>query len=265
LGNYLAPRSFVVRCMRDVLLEMAAGATRAVDARTTALAEMLRVGIAQHEFNTVSAAADGLGQMVNMYCGLSDAIPEVRRIETPEGPVDGWLGFELSAAFVAAGEAVLAGASQAEYQRVVDLIDSSSFAFVRSELIEEADQMIQANIALGTSPHQVRPETVNTWPQAATTLAMIEREAEERPTMADIARRALSGWALAVAYPEIQFGYEHPGRSFSLGALGANPPWNDALALIRSDDWRRRWANKIGAQFPAVEAALARAREELEA
>ena len=116
--------------------------------------EMLRMGIIRHEFNTVEAAVEGIDQLVEIYCGASSIDPTVSIIEGPRGTVPGWLGLELSTAFTAAGEQLLAGSSQAEYQRVVDLIDSTCQRFVRAELLDDSLQMVHCNIALGTSPHQ---------------------------------------------------------------------------------------------------------------
>jgi hypothetical protein len=127
---------------------------------------------------------------------------------------------------------------------VADTLERVTVAAVKAHQVVEARALIQALVRVGVSSHQVRPQTVNLWPQSAPTLGRVERVAEEERQV-DVAADALAAWALVVAYPVYHFGHPHPSYFSSVEQLGDAPPWNAARQVIESDDFQRSWANKL--------------------
>jgi hypothetical protein len=102
--------------------------------------------------------------------------------------------------------------------------------------------------------HQIRPETVNLWPQAAPSLARLERIAQEQE-LQDVSTQAFAGWALTVSYMLVHFGGRHPGLDLSIREMSKPPPFAGAVDVIRSVEWQRKWTNKLEAGIePCLEA-----------
>jgi hypothetical protein len=263
LGAYTAPRSFVERMIKWVFFDMAMGALGEVVYKVTALTEMLRTGIRRGELNTVEAAVFGLDSISDMYLKIAEKDPSVRTFQLPHGVTrEGWLGQDLASGLTAAGEEALAHGTQEDGNLLARWAEARSRSFVAAGLEKESHYLIDAHIALGTSPRQVTPQTINLWPQAAGALAVMERAAEENG-MDEIATEVLAGWALVTAYPEIQWGRPHPSKQYSLAYFGPNPPWRDATTLVQSVEWQRTWTNKVPSGFKPLEDLLTWASRQL--
>jgi hypothetical protein len=252
LGAYTAPRSFMWRATANVDQYLKSGAIDLVAFRVTALGEMVRSAVRRGEGVAVTAGLEGLTRLQNAYIEAAAERPDVRfqRSESGGDPREGWLGIELAETLARAGDEVLrTEAVEHDLNAVAETLEGVTRAAVRAGQSAEGHALIEALIRVGTSSHQVRPQTINLWPQSAPTLARVERIAEEGG-QGDLAADALAAWALVVAYPVYHFGHPHPSFFASAEQLGGAPPWSAGRQIIESGEFQRVWANKLEEASP---------------
>lgn len=257
LGAYTAPRSFVMRTVEPVERYLGNSDLNLVVFRVTALGEMVRAAIRRGEGVAVIAGLEGLQRMQKAYIKVASENPGIRVQRSDDGSDvrEGWLGEDLADTLARAGEEALrSGAVEHDTDAIADMLDGATLDAVKAGQVGEARALIRALIRLGVSSHQIRPGTINLWPQSAGALARAEKEAED--SLGDVAPDVLAAWALVVAYPVYHFGHPHPAFELSTDELGAHPHWEAARRLIESSDFQRSWANKIYGNTPHLLEAL---------
>jgi hypothetical protein len=267
LGAYTAPRSFMLRTTEPAERYLRAGEIGLVGFRVTALGEMVRAAVRRGEGVAVTAGLEGLERLQDAYINAAAERPDVRlqHLDGAADPREGWLGIEMAESLARAGDEVLRSeAVEHDLNAVADTLERVTEAAVRAHQVPEARALLEALVRVGVSSHQVRPGTVNLWPQSAPTLARLERAAEEEG-LGDLAADALAAWALVVAYPVYHFAHPHPSYFPSVEQLGASPPWKAARHMIESDDFQRAWANKLEEGSPLHPGGTAIALESLRA
>jgi hypothetical protein len=265
LGAYTAPRSFMFRTIADVNQHLKAGALNLVVFRVTALGEMVRSAVRRGEGVAVVAGLEGLERLQDAYIKAAAERPDVRFQQAESGVEsrEGWLGIEVAETLTRAGEEVLRTEGVAhDVTAIAGTLERVTTAAVRAHQSVEAHALIEALARVGTSTHQVRPLTVNLWPQSAGALARVERVAEEEGE-GDLAADALAAWALVVAYPAYHLEHPHPSFRHSVDELGDAPAWNEARRIIESRDFQRAWANTLEENSPRHPGGTAIARESL--
>lgn len=110
----------------------------------------------------------------------------------------------------------------------------------------EAFSAIQGLMELGTSIQQLGPTgVVNHDAQTTTSLAAVERVGEQYG-QTDVAVRALAGWLVVTSYGWVHLQLEqNPHWPLGIERFGPYPAWDAAAELIQSDDYARRWINKM--------------------
>jgi hypothetical protein len=257
LGAYTAPRSFMLRTVEPVEQYLDEGELNFVVFRVTALGEMVRAAIRRGEGVAVMAGLEGLRTMQSAYIKVARQHPEIRvqQSDDPSGLREGWLGQDLADTLARAGEEALrSGAVEHDTDAIATTLEDATLDAVKAKQKHEARALVTALTRLGVSSHQIRPETINLWPQSAPALAHVEKEAEE--SLPDVAAEALAAWALVVAYPVYHFGHMHPSFELSGDELGDRPNWERARRVIESLDFQRSWANKIYGNTPHLLEAL---------
>jgi len=257
LGQYTAPRNFMLRTTESVPSHLQSGALDTVVYKIPMLGEMARAGLRRGESVAVSAALEGLTTIQLAYIEASKSDPLLTQQPSEDGKAerDGWLGTDLSATLVRAGEEGLrVGAAEHDLETIAWTTEDAAANAIRAGQTTEAAELIDGVIRLGVTSHQIRPETINLWPQAAPSLARLEHVAVDAG-QPDLPGQAFAGWALTVAYVLVHFGARHPGLDLSIRELSERPPIRAAENLIRSTDWQTKWANKLEAGIdPCLEA-----------
>jgi hypothetical protein len=257
LGQYTAPRNFVLKATESVASHLRAGVIDTVIYKIPMLGEMARAGLRRGESVAVSAALEGLMIIQLAYVDAARSNPIITRQPSDDRAQErtGWLGADLSAALVRAGEEYLSvEAAEHDLEAIAWTIEEAAKNAIRANQPDEARELNDGIIRLGVSSHQVRRETVNLWPQAAPSLARTQRVAQERGLL-DVSAHALAGWALAVSYMLVHFGARHPGLDLSINEMSEDPPFALAADIIRSNQWQRNWTNKLGSGIePCLEA-----------
>jgi hypothetical protein len=257
LGAYTAPRSFALRTVEGIKDSLERGETALPVMKTRVLGEMIRAGIRRGDAPAVTAALEGLELVQADYIDVARRRESVRRHRADEGAVvEGWLGAELRETLGRAGEEAMRSASvEQDTDAIASTLERVTRLAVEARHERESLALIEALTRLGVSSHQVRPETVNLWPQSADALARVEAAAESAG-LQSVAAAALAAWAFVVAYPRYHFGQEHPAYESSRMRFGPNPPWEAARGLINSDEFQNAWRNKLYGHTPIVLAYL---------
>lgn len=263
LMRYTAPRNFVLAAASNIAGYMRGGLGGLVGFRVPMLGEMIRAALRRGDGVAVVAALEGLVGFTFVYADAVSEDPSVRDLETEDGVRSNWFAEDLATVFQRAGEEALRfGAAEPDLDAIANALETCLVAFVTAELIPEADAMLTASARLGVSSHQVSSATTNLFSYSAPTLATAE-DAAEHVGERNLAARALAAWALVVSYTESHFGREHPQKSTSAKLLGSAPPWKEAADILRSEEWRVRWANKMDEGADAVVARLDGVRKTL--
>lgn len=270
---YTAPVSFVQRALEDIAPLLRSNVLL-VAYKVPLFSEMAALAIRRGDSAALRAAIGGLLEFQAIYIDAARQTPSVR-FKPQLGSTssrEGWLGDELSDAFVKAGEQSLKLVSNEQDNNLIaDAIEAAARRAIQAGQDIEAGYLAVGLMHLGTTVHQVRAETVNLWPQSAGALARATREARMGEA-SELAAETLAGWALVVAYPLAHFGTPHPSFVYSVEDLGEAPPFGPARQVVLSNDWQRTWTNKMPGGFEvclevldAAEAIYRGSPEELEA
>jgi hypothetical protein len=252
LGNDLAiafsrataPRLAAQHLKDRVLTELLAGTFDTVEWEAATLSGMLHGGLIRRDPAAIEQSLEAMKELHRIWAEL---VPEVPEWRTPvlNGNADtiGWLTVQFVDSIARAAEdAMAAGGSVGEVDGLIGAVGEIGLQAASSGLDHESFAAIDALTVIGTSAQQVSHDKVNLQPAPVWLLAHIEAAAE--PVDRDVASVALAAWGLCVANIYIRFRRHHPAREGSLRAFGRSPPFDEARALISSDDWQAEWVNQ---------------------
>lgn len=249
LTRYTAPVNFAKLVLADVQRDLELNFTGLVLFKVPLIGEMLRTSIRRGDTPAIRAALEGMRQMYMAYIAALGVNRDARIHTYDDGHAsEGWMADLLGQGLVHAGEEALSTASsEIDLDEIAMTLGYIALAAVDSELKDEGIGLIDNLLQLATTVHQVAATgTFNLYAKPVSQLALVEAHAEEHAA-AEVAIRALAAWGLAAAYPKFHFGWqrEHPLFAVSVDkTFGRNPPFDDAIRMVQSDQWIELWANK---------------------
>jgi hypothetical protein len=263
--DYSSPRSFVGHVVDPVtgLLNQKKVNTGLIVYRVPLLAQTLRYALEREDAETLYASLDGLRSFQRAYVAASTKTPSLRNHKIgPNNTREAWLADELYRTYMGVCEQALRLQSpQHEIDQIVDYFADATRTFITAHQEAESKQMMDGLAQLTASPYQVSPNVTNYLTRPATSLASAEQSAEAEGQV-ELASFALANWAVAMAYPQVHFGYTfHPLFAEGVGTFGEHPPFNRAIEHARDPSWNIRWANQLQFRLDAVVKMLELARD----
>jgi hypothetical protein len=263
--DYSAPRSFVAHVVNPVsdMVSRNKVKTGLILFRVPLLGQTLRYALRRDDAETFYASLEGLRIIQKLYVAATIKNPSLRNHRIAADNVrEHWLSDELYRTYAGAGEEALRLQSpQHEIDLLVDYFGDATLTFVRAHQEYESKQMITGLARLTTSPYQVTSSVTNNLVRPASTLAGVERCAEQE-ILPELAAFALANWAVAIAYPQAHFGITyHPLFEEGVRRFGPHPPWMAAIELVHDPGWTQQWVNQLQARIDLLEEVLELARD----
>jgi hypothetical protein len=263
LQRYTLPRGFPQYVVADLDRELEASALGLVVFRGPLLGEMARLSLQRGDsvafLSTLEAIDDYAAQIIE----ASTEDSALSSFTTDDGHErENWLAKDVTSALVSVGERALYTAAPSEdTNATAKALGTLAVTFAAAGDEDSALIVVDGLTELGTSAHQVSPGVTNYFADPSLQLAYAERAGEEFG-LAELAVRALAGWALCAAYPMYHFdGVEaHPLTGEGIKTFGDAPPWEAADQLLRSSAWEQTWANKQYLGPEPIAELLGRAR-----
>jgi len=248
LLRYTAPFNFVGLVVDDTHTYLSAGLVDMVVFRVGLLAEMLRASVRRGDSTSIAAALSGLRRLQTGYIAAAAENPAARfhTYETGE-QIEGWLGDPLRGALVrAAEEGMVGNIAEEDSDQIGVALREATVDAIRAGQRKEARELIQGPFQLGVSVYQVVGSgVINVYLKSPEGLVLAEQAAEEAGEV-ELATEALAAWAVVTSYAQTQFGMDlHPLWVETVGELGSQPPWHAAAELVMSQEFLRRWMNKM--------------------
>jgi hypothetical protein len=247
-SEFTAPVVFAQQVLAGVRGFLEHGHTGYVVFRAGLLTEMLGQAVQRGDSRAITAALLAIDRLHEAYIAAAEKNPVARRHTYDEGrQVDAWFAHEVADGMVASGvDALVASrATENDVDAILDTIERMGERAARAEHPEETEAAIIALMKIATCVQQVQPSgAINHPSRTVTTLAQIEAAAEQAGDR-ERARLAVAGMALALTYVQAQWKLENPVYPIALRLLGDDPPFCEAGALLESEDWNERWANKL--------------------
>jgi hypothetical protein len=263
--DYSAPRSFVEHVVTPVTDMIARNKinTGHVLFRVPLLGQTLRYALTRDDAETFYASLEGLDRLQKLYVGATLKDPSLRNHLIAANNVrEHWLADELYRTYMGACEEALRLQSpQHEIDHLVDCFGEATLTFVRAHQETESKKMMTGVARLSTSPYQVAPGVANHLVRPASTVANVERCAEQE-NIPHLASCALANWAVAISYPQIHFGYTyHPLFQEGVRNFGPHPPWDAGIELLRDPSWSLQWLNQLQYRMDVPVSMLELARD----
>ena len=230
--------------------------------RVPLLGQTLRYALNRDDAETLYASLEGLRTLQELYVNATVKDPGLRNHQLTATSVrENWLSDELYRTYMGVCEEALRHHTpQHEIDHIVDSFGWATREFIVAKQEPESIQMLSGLAQLAASPYQVMPGATNYLTRPASMLAGAEYCAEQND-QARLASYALANWAVAIAYPQVHFGYNyHPLFEEGVRSLGSQPPWSNAIELIKDPSWNIQWVNQLQyrVDFPASVIELAR-------
>jgi hypothetical protein len=244
--RYSLPRGFPQFVIESLEQELEGGKLELVVLRGPMLGEMLRLALRRGDSVATVASAEAVEDFATAYAEAVQRDSGLRTFVTDDGVSrEGWFADDIESALVRAAEDALRQyAAGEDTNRVAICLSNVGTTLLRAHQREDAETCIDGLILMATT-HSQAGEFVNAYAEPAFQLACVEARAEELGE-AQAAVRALAGWALGIAYPAFHLNLDiaHPIYARSLKKLGENPPWTEAMELVKSEAWHQTFSNK---------------------
>lgn len=259
--DYSSPRSFIGLVSGAVPAALTRDSHRNTTlVYTSILGQSLRYALRRDDSEVVKAALEGFEDTYNYYSSLAMVHPEVSTLRYADNTIrTGWIADELRKIFVESAEEALGlGAPAEELDWIVDHLGNILYRSIRSGQCGDAKLVIEGHVQIGISPHLVQDKAINFVVRPLFVLAAAEKISEEQQEN-EIAAWCLASWSMTLVYYRVHFGVRHPQYEESRSVLGSGAPWSEAIALVRSVEWARRWANQFRPDEMALAAEVLRA------
>jgi hypothetical protein len=253
----LAPRAFPQLVLQPVGRELSDGSTGFVVLRGPMLGEMLRVSLRREDSISVQATLEAIVRFQGQYLLALHENDDIRtHVDEAEGlERTSWLAHDLTIALINAGEQALRDIADSDDTNAIsNTLAALAYSFVEAEQYGDAMLTVDGLINLGTSAHQLTPQSaygINFHGPPLENLAAIEARLEDATELPDyvgdvpVDAYTLAGWGLVGAYPKFQFGADqHPLWLPAIARLGESPPWEEAIELVQDQAWIALWGNK---------------------
>lgn len=244
--TFSAPVNYGKASLIGVAAALERNKTGLVVFRVGLLGEMLRANLRRGDGTGATAALNAMQRLIEMYFAVSAWNPQCRTHNYDSGPTVGWIGGEVSSATTRAGAEVLSlDESEEHLVAICYTLRLLGERAIASGAQEESESAVNALMELGTCVQQLRGGgLVNCCAPATDELCALERLSMEKGDESS-AVKALTGWLLIVGYRIGHLGIPEHMATTGARLLSGSPQLGRAAELVRTDEFQRRWKNKL--------------------